>query len=567
MFEKLKFFTAILFCALPALALAKANPEKIYILANSEDKDSETIARYYCKLRNVPEKNIIKLKTQQGGLVSKADYFSQIENPLIEKLTELGAVRAQKLGTVDSYGRAQYAFMGHDVDYIVICRGIPWGVEASAGLPSQKNGGGFSPKSDAAAVDSELSARFLEQPSLEGTLRNPLFGKKNVGSFKNLGILRVTRLDGASLKDVINQLDGIISAEKNGLRGRAYIDKSKKSEAADKWLDECANILKKLGFDTDVDEAPALFGFGHRMDNAAFYYGWYSFKAEGFFASENFKVSPGGIAMHIYSFSALNLRGKNEWCSSLIASGAGISTGNVYEPFLGSTHRYNAFMIGLASGLNAGETAYMSLPSLSWQGVFLGDPLYMPFKKGLDAQIADIESGVVDELSQYSVIRKMNLMKNEGKNISEISSYGASFLQKLPKPAALYWKLSLLSEEAHDANFAKQFAIRALDCELAESPVWQGLAMEINSYLERNSQDTQTLNKIMANYAKIAEDKNIPMPFKYLLCDRMQNLAKKCSIEIPAKAQNMVKEVEAHKEAERIRLEKIRKEKEAAQAK
>lgn len=567
MFYKLKIIAALLACALPLILKAQANPEKIYLVINSADAESEKVAKHYCKIRNVPEKNIIALKTTKAGLISKATYFSEIENPLIEKLVNLGAINAQNLGTFDNYGRAQYAFMSHDIDYLIMCLGVPYGVDASEGIPSQKINGTFSPKTDAAAIDSELSARFLEQKTLEGSLRNPLFGKKNVNSFKHLGVLRVARLDAKTADILINQLNGIIDAEEKGLRGRAYIDKSKRAEVADKWLEECAKILRSMGFDTDVDEERSVFGFTQRMDYPAFYYAWYTSSISGYFLCENFKVSPGGVAMHIYSFSATALRGENGWCAGLIRAGAGASTGNVYEPFLGSTHRYNAFMIGLGSGLNAGEAAYMSLPTLSWQGVFLGDPLYMPFKKNLDAQLSDIESGKVDELSQYSVIRKMNLMKNEGKNISEILSYGTAFLQKLPKPAALYWKIALLAEESGNGVFGKQFAHSALDCGLSHSSIWQGLAMEITLYLENKSPNAEEKNKIAETYSTIANSKNLPMQFKYALSERAENFAKKHSFNLPANLKKLSEEVAVHKEEEKARQEKIRKEREAKNAK
>ena len=67
------------------------------------------------------------------------------------------------------------------------------------------------------------------------------------------------------------------------------------------------------------------------------------------------------------------------WCGPILHKGAAATLGNVYEPFLQTTHRMEIFHDRLLKGFTLAEAAYMAMPTLSWQGIVLGDPLYRPF--------------------------------------------------------------------------------------------------------------------------------------------------------------------------------------------
>ena len=87
----------------------------------------------------------------------------------------------------------------------------------------------------------------------------------------------------------------------------------------------------------------------------------------------------GAIGWHIYSFSASQMRNPVFWSPTFVRLGAGATVGNVHEPFLSMTHHADLFIEALLDGKTAGEAAYASIPVLSWQNVFLGDPMYRPF--------------------------------------------------------------------------------------------------------------------------------------------------------------------------------------------
>ncbi len=529
-----KFFAPVLACVLScSAALSAVDPKKVYVVANSSLSESVDLARQYCSMRGIPPENMLALPMPKKGIISRQEYYSKIEDPVLEQLGKLGVLESQKIGHENGGTRT---FVSHDVDFIVLCRGVPWGILPSdeSNLPSKKAG----IKSDSASVDSELSAVFLPRKSLSGPVKNPMYKKSNQEIFKLFGILRVARLDGVRNSDVLSAVEGGICAENSGLRGRAYIDKSKKHPIGDKWLDSCAKILDTLGFDTDIDEESPLFGFGHRMDNPAFYFGWYSGSAKGYFSLGSFKLAKGAVAMHIYSFSAYNLRSSSSWTPALTSRGAALGTGNVFEPFLGLTHRFDLLMGGLASGMCAGEAAYFSLPNLSWQGIFAGDPLYSPFKKGLKEQLEDIEEGSVDELSQYSVARMMNLIaKSKGKE--EAAKYGMSQIDKLPSRAALYWKLSEMSGKR------EKFALLAAENLDLNDPKWWGLAMEIAEYLTETSKSS---DKALEIYKGLSRFEKAPMEFKKVLLNSAKKLASKRGEELSPEFLKIEREVAAERE-------------------
>src|SRR5690606_16569064 len=73
-----------------------------------------------------------------------------------------------------------------------------------------------------ASVDSELSLLLHDHPPMTGILPNPLF--RQIPSPEAVPVIRVTRLDGPSLRSVLQIIRHTLRAEEVGLRGRAYFD-------------------------------------------------------------------------------------------------------------------------------------------------------------------------------------------------------------------------------------------------------------------------------------------------------------------------------------------------------
>lgn len=262
------FLSAALFAL---CARAEVLPSKVYVVANSDDPDSLAIADFYASARGIPKGNIVGLPMPKAGKISKAEYFEKIENPLVAGLAKRGVLKAVKLGGREPSGREIYSYVSHDIGFLVLCRGVPWGVTPSPNSPAPNPPKSFS---DAASVDSELSGRFVSSKKLAGFLKNPLFNNYSWGMTPSIaGVIPVARLDGAARADAEGLVKSAIEAEKRGIAGRVYIDKSKREKTGDRWLDAAAKILSAAGFDVSENSEPGLFGCADRMDAPAFYFG------------------------------------------------------------------------------------------------------------------------------------------------------------------------------------------------------------------------------------------------------------------------------------------------------
>lgn len=494
------FLSAALFAL---CARAKVLPSKVYVVANSDDPDSLAIADFYASARGIPKGNIVGLPMPKAGKISKAEYFEKIENPLVAELAKRGALKAVKLGGREPSGREIYSYVSHDIGFLVLCRGVPWGINPTPGSPAPNPPKSFS---DAASVDSEISGRFVSSKKLAGFLKNPLFNNYSWGMTPSIaGVIPVARLDGVSRADVEDSVRNALEAEKKGVRGRVYIDESKREKTGDKWLSAAGKILSAAGFDVSENTEPRLFGFADRMDAPAFYFGWYAFNPAGYFADKNFKFPAGASALHIFSFSAANMRDRNSWTPAFTAEGASATFGNVYEPYLGGTHYPHVYVLALARGMSAGEAATAAMPFLSWQGVFVGDPMFKPFKTDLKKQMENIDAGEIDELSQYSVIRMVNSISKKG-GARAAFDYASKYVGKMPD-AALLWKLAQLAAADKNTSASEQLARDALSRDIYSKVSDRGLAFEICAYLIPLSQQSRAAARgSLERLAGLSED-------------------------------------------------------------
>ena len=494
------FLSAALFAL---CARAEVLPSKVYVVANSDDPDSLAIADFYASARGIPKGNIVGLPMPKAGKISKAEYFEKIENPLVAELAKRGALKAVKLGGREPSGREIYSYVSHDIGFLVLCRGVPWGVNPSPNSPAPNPPKSFS---DAASVDSEISGRFVSSKSFAGFVKNPLFNNYSWAMTPSItGTIPVARLDGVSRADVEASVRNALEAEKKGVRGRVYIDESKREKTGDKWLSAAGKILSAAGFDVSENTEPRLFGFADRMDAPAFYFGWYAFNPAGYFADKNFKFPAGASALHIFSFSAANMRDRNSWTPAFTAEGASATFGNVYEPYLGGTHYPHVYVLALARGMNAGEAATAAMPFLSWQGVFVGDPMFKPFKTDLKKQMENIDAGEIDELSQYSVIRMVNSISKKG-GARAAFDYASKYVGKMPD-AALLWKLAQLAAADKNTSASEQLARDALSRDIYSKVSDRGLAFEICAYLIPLSQQSRAAARgSLERLAGLSED-------------------------------------------------------------
>jgi len=368
----------ILTGAAPATQPAHPEAGNVVVIVNEAVAESVKLGEYYAARRGVPAENICKLKTSESETINRDGFTKEILEPVQKFLAD------RKFVTGEGFKRVNQA------RYLVTVYGVPVRISEK-----QNTGKGQARilTTDRAAVDSDLTLVLQKKFNKAARLRNPYFGQKVRFADCRLRLKRqrktvpapsvmclVTRLDGPTPAIVRGMIDDAIRVEKTGLKGNAYFDIGGRYPIGDKWIAAGNDVMKKAGFTCDMETSKRLFPDSRPMTDACVYMGWYTGKAYGRFLNPAFRFAPGAIAYHLHSYSATVLRTEDDkWVGPLLARGAAVTMGHVYEPNLDGTPRPAVFLSRLLAGWNLAEAAYASLPFLSWQNVILGDPLYRPF--------------------------------------------------------------------------------------------------------------------------------------------------------------------------------------------
>ncbi|MGA1205957.1 MAG: TIGR03790 family protein [Opitutales bacterium] len=408
-------------------------PDSVVVVANSSMEGSLEVARAYMERRGIPDKNLVVLETSVEEHIPRPLYLETIHNPLLQALLDRRLIDAFE-GTVDDLGRKTATVFSNPIRYLVLCYGIPTRVKPipnemaqtdepllqkqfRRGAPvllMQFSQGNLS--RNEASVDGELALLLKRDIPLRGFFPNPLHKQSNPGRHQD--ILRVCRLDGPSPKAVIGMIDSALAGEQEGLRGRAYVDEDARKNAyalGNEWMARTAELFKGLGYDTSHETRRATFKATDRFDAPVLYAGWYAPNRNGPFVLPGFRFPVGAVAAHLHSFSAVEVRSTHKgWVGPLVDKGVSATFGNVAEPYLTLTHHFDLFFQALADGWNFGDAAYYALPGLSWQCISVGDPLYRPFRVGLEEQAATVGSPQSILEDQYVLIRQINQLKAEG---------------------------------------------------------------------------------------------------------------------------------------------------------
>ena len=413
MMGRRKWLAAGLFLLLFSISLHSSSwalrPDQILIVANAGVPASVRIARYYQRLRQVPEDNVLLLPMHAGISMSRHQFEKELLKPLKRSL-ELPGWAA-------------------NIKCLLLCYGVPLRVEGSSPSKDEKTEAqkiketlselrhvleakavsGQEKKRlkerikdlearrrallhnrESASTDSELClVRYYGAYPLDSWQPNPLFlgnrGRKT--PFDPAHVLMVVRLDGPDEETVIRMIDDAAAAEAEGLKGTACIDcrykqlphaeKMNAYHQYDRYLRIAAQVLEKgSGIEkVTLDQTPRLFSPGS-CRRVALYCGWYSLARY----VDAFEFVPGAVAWHIASSECVDLHGDNrQWCRNLLLHGACATLGPVAEPYLQAFPPPHLFFGLLIQGLPLAETYYLSKPFLSWRMVLLGDPLYRPF--------------------------------------------------------------------------------------------------------------------------------------------------------------------------------------------
>jgi uncharacterized protein (TIGR03790 family) len=350
------------------------------VVYNTNDRDSDDLARFYAARRGIPKERVVGLKCAVTEDITRDEYDRTIAEPLRDLFTKNGW---WKLRAADHpLGRVEQ----NSIRFIALIRGIPLKIAAFANYPGDKPiGPPELATHNEAAVDSELVTLGTFSRVISGARNNEYYRSyARVLDFPRPDLMLVARLDGPTPEIVKRMIADAVATEQEGLRGFAYIDARAIQQAGykdgDSWLYGAADACRQHGVPVILDNGEGLYPDAYPMRYPALYYGWYTGNAAGPFVLRDFHLTRGAVAIHIHSFSAATLRSvTSNWCGPLLAAGATATFGNVYEPYLAFTPQIDIFNERLLDGFTFAESAWMASRVTSWQTTVIGDPLYRPF--------------------------------------------------------------------------------------------------------------------------------------------------------------------------------------------
>lgn len=350
-------------------AVAQAlDPSQVVVVCNEKSALSREATAAYCRARRIPDEQVVNLGSlPEKELITWEEYQRCIVAPLLHR-AELGFWHFPSMRHKD--GRRIYA--------IVLMPDVPLRISRE---PGEKE---MSLANSGASVDSELSLVGFQYKRI-GMLANPYCGKDLPLDRFEGEALSVCRIDGPDRACIMRMINDPLRVEKTGLRGWTVVDSGGPYREGDDWFARLAKTALSHHLPLYVDRERESLPKGYPlMQGVAFYFGWYAEFADGPFAEGqgDFRFVPGAVAYHLHSFSATSLHDKRRWVAALLRRGAAVTAGNVAEPFLGGNIRHDFFYDRLLKGYTVAEAALMAQPTLSWQWVVLGDPLYRPFPQG-----------------------------------------------------------------------------------------------------------------------------------------------------------------------------------------
>ncbi len=376
---------------------AGAGGSEVVVVYNSNVPASREVAEYYAKKRDIPKEQLIglSLPDAETNRIERGPFVKRMVQPLIHELNARKLMDFQPVSLPATNGRPArmtYSVPTSKVRYLLLCYGLPYFIPPDfsingfrdEGLPTNTP---VELLRNQASVDAELVLLpvFGAIP-YSGAFPNPAYGETNVASLHPTnGVMLVSRLDGPTPELAKGLVDKALSAERDGLNGRAYFDlrniKTGNYKLGDDWIGHAAEVAEDFGYETFVDHDPATLPVGFPLSEVALYAGWYAMQVDGPFSRPTVEFMPGAIAYHLFSFSANNPRdAKGSWVGALIAKGATVTLGCVDEPYLSLTPDIGLFFERLAfQQMSVGEAGLVCQPGLSWQNLVIGDPLYRPW--------------------------------------------------------------------------------------------------------------------------------------------------------------------------------------------
>jgi uncharacterized protein (TIGR03790 family) len=319
----------------------------VLLVINDNSPESQQVGSYYAEMRNVPERNVLHIKTGTGEEIGRSDFDQQVGKPVKDYLASSG--------------------LNKTVDYLVLTIGEPIRIE------------------DGLSVDGQLMCMDLDLKQVNGQhpYPNPYFNKKDHFSHAKFKMYLATRLIGYTVDDAKALVDHSLEAKpENGLflintaANRTSGDYGNMNMA----MTRASALIAKKGFDSHLDSSGKFAG---GYEGLMGYFSWGS--NDGAFDLNAYKSNrflPGAIAETAVSTGARTFKHTTEGQSliaDLIASGVTGVKGYVSEPYLFAIADPIILFDRYLSGYNLAESFYAASRVIYWKDMVVGDPLCSPY--------------------------------------------------------------------------------------------------------------------------------------------------------------------------------------------
>lgn len=348
--------------------------DRVVVVYNPEAEGSEAVARAYSEFRAVPEERLCPVSTTTDATLAGADY--------------------------PAFVASVFACGAPWTEYIVPVWGVPYKV--SDRVADLASGGAATISLDALLFAGPASVDITE------INKNPAYiqgdsAEFDYNDYRDIGRLRgrmdvwlVARIDGASAEAAIALIERTrlaeVAAAAGALEGIVYVDGNRGDTppapgtpfGSYEWGEwnmwGTRHVFEEVGlYDVIWDGNGEEFGTAPaptECPDALYYAGWYSY----YNYNDCFTWTTGAIGAHLDSCSACDIRNPGTWSGSALLDGITATFGAVNEPYVAGMPEYDQFYRNLLQGANFGEAAYESTVIAYWMMVWVGDPLYRPYR-------------------------------------------------------------------------------------------------------------------------------------------------------------------------------------------
>ncbi len=335
----------------PASVLVIVNDDALPEKGTNGQNASKWVAAHYMTARNIPAKNQVHINTGEdfvNTMLTEVQYHEQVTRPILAKLTD--AIR-----------------------YIVPCHGVP--------VVVMRDGWGQT------SLDSKLMALRLPPfvPAGANMSQNPYYNADPASSPSSdtKGVLLVSRLDARSATVAAALVDKALAGEANGVHGTGYFDwqgiGTEPSLGYPQKQDySVLNAYNLCPGPRILNNQQASGSMIKSAPNTSWAWGWYDLGATNAAA---YSFVPGAVGTQLNSGSAscfLCPDPAGNYASKWLDAGITAVWGAVAEPYADYYTLGDNLLSHLWRGYSLGEAFAIATPTLHWEMMCVGDPLYRP---------------------------------------------------------------------------------------------------------------------------------------------------------------------------------------------